>query len=234
MTANFFQISMSDDPDLEFSPNKNNILDIFEDIDYKIFSLNKIISLMQNNGDTHVLDAMNALNPYAYKTDLAKYYLLYNYGGWYSDVNNYFTGYTSNAEIEDDSPFFGFYDIPEHAGSEFAFTISIFYSISKNIIFKKAIDQIIINTQNKKYGINALDITGPIMFGEIVKKHLKKSYRLGNFKFNEDQSNRFFEYDDKVFANYKPYYDFPGHSNIPGGNSYVDMWNNNEVYQYSV
>lgn len=230
MSANFFQVSISDDPDLEFAPNKDNIFNTFKDIDYNIFSLNKLTSLIEKNKDFEVLNALNKLKPYAYKADLAKYYLLYTYGGWCSDVNNYFTGSTPNKEIEKSDSLFGFYDIPEHAGSNSAFTIGIFYSKPKNIIFKKAIDQVIVNTQNEHYGINALDVTGPIMFGEIIKNHIDETYKLGAFKFSDDRVSRFFEYDNKIFANYKPEYDFPGHSNIPGGNSYVDMWNNNEVY----
>jgi hypothetical protein len=226
LSTNFFQISISDDVGLEYSPNQENILSSFSDIDYKIFSFRTIVKELKINGDSEILEAFNKLRPYAFKADLARYYLLNKYGGWYSDVNNYFSNAAKDAQFED---FYAFHDIPKKANNKKAFQNSIIYSKPENPILKGCIDQIILNAKSRFYGVSALSVSGPILFGEKVYEHVKNPKKLGTFSEKDDGRLEFI-YKGNTFATYKPIGNMAGDSGIPMGNDYVSMWEQKDVY----
>ena len=49
---------------------------------------------------------------------------------------------------------------------------AFFGSVPRNHILKNVIDQIILNVQNKYYGGNRLEPTGPVLFGKEIQNIL--------------------------------------------------------------
>ena len=76
----------------------DNIKNLFEKLqkdnkDYKIkiWSGNDCREYIKNNFSTTHLECFDGLKPYAFKADFARYCILYNEGGWYSDIKEQFT-----------------------------------------------------------------------------------------------------------------------------------------------
>ena len=59
-------------------------------IQHILFDDRKIRDLLKSNFDKDVLIAYSSLNPYSYKSDLARYCVLFHFGGIYADLSFYF------------------------------------------------------------------------------------------------------------------------------------------------
>jgi len=56
------------------------------DYKVKIYSGEDCVEYIKTHFDDEVLKAYNTLKPYSYKCDLMRHLILYNEGGWYSDI----------------------------------------------------------------------------------------------------------------------------------------------------
>ena len=132
---------------------------------YTLWSGAMLREVIARNFDASVLAAFEMLEPYAYKSDLARLCLLHLYGGLYADLSMRFinpltppgrAGIAAFASPPNESP---------------AFT-----SLSNGIIWSKpgrpelgiAIEAIVENCRTRFYGANCLCPTGPVCFGEAV------------------------------------------------------------------
>ena len=52
----------------------------------KLYSSESCINYIKRHFDDEILEAYNSLKPYAYKSDLMRQLILYNEGGWYTDI----------------------------------------------------------------------------------------------------------------------------------------------------
>lgn len=225
---NFFQIILSSDSKDFIPANQQNILQNFDNVNHKVYTFrtaNK--EFLKNKNFIGISDAFKKVKAYAFKADLLRYYLLYQYGGWYSDINNYFTGVQINTN---DIDFYAFKDIPEHS-TEYAFQNSIIYAKPKHPILKSVIEEAIDNIMSEFYGEHPLYITGPTMFGKHVSSYYGDVSHLGRCTEFEPNRKNFMTANEEVFANYKPFGFTPGNSGISGGNSYNELWHSNSLYE---
>ena len=60
---------------------------IYPEAEYHLWSGEEIRSFIKNNFDNDVLSSFNKLKAYAFKCDLARYCIMYYYGGLYFDLS---------------------------------------------------------------------------------------------------------------------------------------------------
>lgn len=199
---------------------------------YKFWSYNDIDILIKTNFDSTVYNSFSKLKPYSYKADLAKYCILYNFGGLYVDLNVRFINKINNFNDN----LFAFRDY--HLSQRYGWYIStaIIFSNAKNSILKTCIDIIVENVNKNFYGNSPLDITGPGVLGQALIKNNKDLGEINgeifcltpmhNFKtlaFVQDCGN--------IVAFFKP--NEPGDLSFfgfEGVNNYKTMWENKDVY----
>ena len=84
-----FQVVITDDPldPSDLSPlvlmAMRSVKDCFSHAEHHLLQQSDIEDFLAKSFDQAVLDLFRGLVPYAYKSDLARYCLLYVYGGWY-------------------------------------------------------------------------------------------------------------------------------------------------------
>lgn len=142
------------------NPNSNN--------QYHLYCGEEIENIIKNNFDKDVLTSYKMLKPYSFKADLAKYCLLYLYGGFYFDLPIFFL---SQIPCLDDFNFFAFRDRSSHSLKTWLVASGIMYSKPKCPIMKTCIDIVINHCKEKFYGI---DVSGPAVLGESIVLNYKK------------------------------------------------------------
>jgi mannosyltransferase OCH1-like enzyme len=222
---NFFQIILSKNAQRFKSPNYDNIIQHFPEINYKLHTFRSIKKEFYKIDDPRIPRAFDKVGAYAFKADIFRYYLLYKYGGWYSDINNYFTG---NQIKTENLEFYAFKDIPEHS-SETSFQNSILYSKPNNKMLKDVLYHAVENVENSFYGNIPLDVSGPSLLGSHIHKNFTDIESFGKFAIHGDEQRAFFV-NEKIFALYKPFGFIPGESGISGGNKYNDLWHSRILY----
>ena len=60
------------------------------DLTHKLFGEDDLIAFLEQHFPSEVLAAYSAFQPYAYRADLARYCILYEYGGLYADLSYFF------------------------------------------------------------------------------------------------------------------------------------------------
>jgi mannosyltransferase OCH1-like enzyme len=131
------------------------------EFDYYFYDDNDCLNFIKDNYSIDVVNAYTKLKPGAFKADLWRYCILYKNGGIYIDVKfiiktpliKYLQTHSTSfvADIDDDKIY-----------------NAILIAPPKLDIFKKAIDNIVINVSNKYYGRSCLDPTGPGLFGKLI------------------------------------------------------------------
>ena len=193
----------------------------------KYWSLNDCREYLTNNFPDKYLKTFDSIKPYSAKCDFFRYCIIYNEGGWYSDwkqvclVDNLLDKLSY-------SDFIYFYD----RGNPYVTTnkcvaVAFFGSIKKHPILKDAIDTIISNTDKKYYGNDVLDVTGPCLFGRVLKMYDIQSY--GEYNHTESKGGYYYHILFGKIIQHKcdkcrqdQYWD--------NGNNYEDLWYSNKFY----
>ena len=66
--------------------NCNKVKDLYQDYNYKLFDDELIKSFLSKYYESYVLNTYKALVPFSYKSDFARFCILYQIGGWYFDI----------------------------------------------------------------------------------------------------------------------------------------------------
>jgi hypothetical protein len=222
------QIAISDSlPKNYVAPSYESIIKNFKNYEYIFWDYKKIKNFILKNGDNQVLEAIDSVRANSFKADIAKYYIVYRLGGWYTDLNNLFV---SEIGVED-YDFVVFRDVQELTNSSWAVCSGLFYSKPNNEILLNSFQSCINNVKKKYYGGHALCPTGPNLFGsEIAKNNLPENnkFLFGDLKKNIEPSK--FYLNNKPVAEYKPNNLPAGDSGLPGNNSYPELWLNRALY----
>lgn len=223
------QIAISNKPLGQYvPPNLSSIKEHFSDYKYVFWNYEKIKSFILKNKDNHVLKAIDDINANAFKADIARYYILYKIGGWYTDLNNFFT--CEPPETEHELVFFR--DIQEHTSTSWAVQNSLFYSDVKHVILLDALNASIRNVENKYYGGHPLCPTGPNLFGSVIAKNNlpeNNTYLIGNNLKKQNNDDGFY-FGNQLFARWKPNGLKEANSGIPGENNYANLWHSRSLY----
>ena len=243
---NFFQIFLSE-TSLELPPLLQKISSTaqqyFPGHSHQLFNRLSLRECLADNCGKEVLTAYDRLIPLAYKADLARYCLVYHFGGWYADITLKFT---SGIAFESAIEFIYFYDYgdglpsPYRAGHDCM--NAFFYAAAGSAILSDAIEMVLRNCHEQNYGISSLCPTGPTLFGRAVAMHAPKHNQLfGHFMpltpFHPNKNKSFVAPDGSIIARHKSawhsHHPGPGDLSafgVQGTNSYVDLWNARKVY----
>lgn len=177
-------------------------------------------NIIKKNFKSEVLWAYEKLKPTAYKADLFRYCILYLYGGIYSDLTQTFLSPLNNIIDHNKDKLI----LCKDEGG-FGIQISFICTIPKNIIFMKAINEIIKNCKNKFYGLTWTSVTGPRLFKNILDKYdttyIIKLFETGGFLIDKNRK--------KIIKcrhndHYKIVYSKKKH--------YGELWKNKDIYNF--
>lgn len=228
-------------------------LNLYPNSSYHLYCGEEIENIIKNNFDKEVLTSYKMLKPYSYKADLAKYCILYLYGGFYFDLSIFFVSKIPKLEEVD---FFAFRDASNNSTKTWAVASGIIYSKPKSLIMKTCIDIVVKHCKEKFYGV---DVSGPAILGESVVLNYKKidnHFILGErMSLSKEDlihiKKNFLVLKNKIFDNIEEGFisDLSGNivclckSSGPGDiqslgfegtNNYVDMWFNKDVYDETI
>lgn len=232
------------------------IKQLYPNSNYHLYSGEEIENIIQKNFDRDVFTAYRKLKPYACKADIARYCLLYLYGGLYIDLNIYFTNRIPNLNAVD---FFAFRDTPQMSRRSWAVQNGILYSKPGSKIIENVLNLIIEHCKKEYYGIQCMDVCGTTILGRAItlseinprvftngqlqwfeisrmsEKIQNKLKKMGYIK------NYFSGYimddidDNKIIAIRKPTHAGDIKTlGFNGTNNYVEMWQNRDVYDTSI
>jgi hypothetical protein len=221
---------------------------LYPNEEYHLYSGEELEEIIKSNFDTDVYKSYQKLKPYACKADLARYCLLYLYGGLYVDLN---IKLINTIPDLDKLYFFAFRDIVKSSKRSWSVANSIIFSTKKSKIMKKCIDIIVENCKNEYYGISVLDVSACIVLGKAImtsNEDINFIATNGELCQINPQKEKNFTYniaflmdkDDKIIAYRKPVIkniDNCGNISCFGfteTNNYIEMWKNNEVYDSSI
>jgi len=135
------------------------------EINYIFVNDEIIIKLIKNETKfPNLLKAYNSIKVFAFKADLTRYYLLYKYGGIYTDIDSYCVN--SLSELIKDFDIVLSYDCEKTNISQ-----AFIYSKKPGVkLFEELINQSISNILSKNITDGDIGITGPKLFGKVAQK----------------------------------------------------------------
>ena len=192
------------------------------EFEYHFYDDNQCREYIKDNFNKDVLHAFDKLIPGAFKADLWRYCILYKKGGIYVDIkyqceNNFkFIQLTHKEYFVKDIPIYsrqGIYN-------------ALLICKAGNNILLNCINKIVENVKNKYYGINPLEVTGPLLMSyyftplELNKMELKHVIENGNYYIKQN--------DKKILKIYPQY---RSEQKLYQNNKYyADLWHSRKIY----
>lgn len=195
----------------------------------KMYSGNDCIEYIKKYYDQRTLDAFNKVRPYSYKCDLFRYLVLYQEGGWYSDMRQ--VCLESLDSLNDTGH--EFYCAVDAPPNERCMYTAFIGSIPKHPILKKTFELIIWNIEHEHYGSDCLYPTGPGAFMSGSIDYIRQNPGKCNIGRHIIGNNNLevIVFGRTVYIQCK-YNNAQGadNSDLNGSNNYGDMWRNFTVY----
>jgi len=152
------------------------------DFEYHFFDDNDRRHFIKKYFGNRVLNAYDILIPGAYKADLWRYCVMYIKGGIYLDIKYVTAGNFKLNELLDQEYYVRDTNAIHHYNEEYVYN-AILVSKPGNEIYKKCVDRIVKNVENRDYCRNSLDITGPGLLKTILDENVNYlKTRKYNFK----------------------------------------------------
>jgi len=179
---NVIQIFISEEKEDLCQKLQNNcrkIINLYTDCNYELFDDDKIRHFLKENYEEEILQTYNSLIPFSYKSDFARYCLLYKLGGWYFDIG---LEVKEKIKINKNTNLVYFRDSNAHTKISWACAGGIIFSKAGNEILRKAITLVIENFKNNYYGLTPLCPTGPSLWGKAIAiVGIDKNVIIGDF-----------------------------------------------------
>ena len=131
---------------------------------YELYDDARIRAFLSDRFEPEVLETYDLLSPFAYKADLARYCLLHEFGGLYSDLSYL---HMNAINPDDKTDLVTFSDIPR-IHPPWSTSNAIIYARPRTPALARAIAQIVENGRKRYYGLSPLDPTGPYLFGRVL------------------------------------------------------------------
>ncbi|OYX25147.1 MAG: hypothetical protein B7Z10_07205 [Rhodobacterales bacterium 32-66-7] len=189
-----FQILIDSTPASEdrFSPalrlNFQSIRLAYSGYRHHLFEQDEIRSILADCFDREVLAAYDALLPYAFRADLARYCLLYQFGGLYSDLSYL---HVQPIILQQEKDLILFRDLPG-LNPPYALSNSVILARPEHPLMEAAIRQIVAHHLAGFVGTSSLQVTGPHMLGKLQQARPEdRSVLIGTSRrINRDRRGR--------------------------------------------
>lgn len=188
---------------------------------YMLFDDNDCREFLKTHFKVEVLNAFDTLIPGAYKADLWRYCVLFILGGIYLDIkyvpiNGFkFISLTEKEHWVLDIDNNGIYN-------------ALIVAKPGNAILSQAIDNIVANVENRYYGNNCLEPTGPLLLAKFFSSEEKQVFDMKH-TFYVSMKYRFISFDNYfVFKSYYEYLD--EHAQNQKVQHYSVLWNHRQIY----
>jgi mannosyltransferase OCH1-like enzyme len=195
----------------------------------KIYSGDDCISYIKENFDHEVLEAYNTIKPYSYKCDLMRHLIMYNEGGWYSDIRQ-----ECMVPIETLNEFGKeYYTSIDCPPNQMCMYTAFIGSVPTHPISKKMIDLLIWNVKQRHYGLDCLYPTGPGAYMNAAIDYIRaypEKCMIGQHAL-EDNKQQIVRFNNVRYIKCK-YNNAKGadNSDMKGTNDYGDMWRKRDIY----
>ena len=185
-----------------------------------------------------ILEVYDGLIPFAYKADLARYCVLYLFGGWYFDIA---ARLNIPLPVVDAASHIFFKDAPNPGLPTWDVHNGLIYAAQGSSIMMSAIMGIARNYAEKWYGTNALCPTGPNLLGRVVAIHgPDPSHITGNYlpltPMHDNKNNAYVLADGTILAFGKSTTGTSSGAGLSGygvttGNFYGELYRNRNIYR---
>ena len=212
------------------------------DLTYVIYNNERMRDFLSTSFPSEVIRAYDTLQPYAYKSDLGRYCLLYALGGWYVDMG---TRMMMRPNPPNDCSTLAFRDTysPGFTNISFACSTSVLFSRPKNKIFEHAINRVVANVSNRFYGTTEVDPTGPTVLGQAFAEHGPDAgVTIGEVvpltPYFPIKNRAYLLPNGQIIAFDKPRHIAPGGDlsglGAKGTNNYGELWHQKKIYSEGV
>lgn len=141
------------------------------DAEHRMWYEDDIVELIKNNFDNDVLLAFNTLKSNAFRADIARYCILYKYGGWYADLM-----FSANPNFKIDSSKYELIIFKDMAVySKLPMSVYNGFIMVKDPghpAIKSAIDRSVKNVLSKRYPRESHLISGPPVLGLSIAEYI--------------------------------------------------------------
>lgn len=230
------------------------------DLPHVLFTMTSIRELLRDRFGRDVLSAFDTLKPFSYKADLARYCIMYQYGGVYADVSMFFFRpwpslthrdastevHTTNLAVFSD---FG-------VASPWDTVNGMFAAPPRHPALARAIDMVCSHVRDRYYGPHPLCPTGPTLFGKAIAttcdaenlivgtsawvgpvwsikrriRRRKKTSRPTTLGLTKHRGHGLVFQNEVIAVAQKWGGTSVASLGIKGGNAYVEMWMDRRVY----
>ena len=142
------------------------------DFKYHLFFLDTAREFIRENFESKVLAAFDSIIPFAFKSDLWRYCILYKCGGIYLDMKYECTNGFRFSQLDTTQEYYVF-DV-----NQTSIYNGFIVAKPNNRIFLHTINQIVKHTRERFYGENDLVVTGPGLLGQMVPEVVKREIRF--------------------------------------------------------
>ena len=216
---------------------------LYPESEYYLLQDLQIVEFLKSTFKRSVLDSYLKLVPLAFRADLARYCLIYKFGGWYSDIS---LKPVFRYNLPDHVEFLYFCDHGDGASRQRVSPMDcqngMFYAKKGHPVLARSIQSVINNCRHEYYGLTSLSPTGPSMFGRHIANYvpnLKASH--GVFApltpSNKNINRAYIAPDGTLMALHKSSW----HNMNPGGgdfssmgmkqtNNYNELWREKRIY----
>lgn len=235
---NIFQILIVDRLDQKVEKHKaleTNISSLkatYPDAIYQMYGNEELLDFISENFSSDVLHAYRLLVPNAFKADLARYCLLYKFGGLYCDLSYLCL---RPIDVDEDTEMVVFRDVPGHPS--WATSNALIYAKAGCEVLERAVNRVVHHYKTQYIGVSPLEPTGPYMFGRVLAETENwKSIKFGDSKFlNIDSTGRsnilkIMPTGEVVAIRNKTHSGVISDLIVSGGNNYVKLWNKGHVW----
>jgi len=216
---------------------------IYPSAKYTLWTGDMLREFIGTHFDKTVLSAFDTFKPYAYKSDLARYCLLYVLGGLYSDLS---VVHFRPWQVKNRFSIAGHFEIPVHQCVPYSISNSLLWSQPSHPTMKLAIESIVKHCETHYYGRNAIDPTGPNLLGWVwASTHvdqlkngsvLDQTLGVASVFWRDDIGAEltFFPTGTANDAVAQRPLRYPGDArylDLTGTNNYIEMWRQRDVYR---
>jgi Glycosyltransferase sugar-binding region containing DXD motif len=237
--TNISQIYLSDNNSAmgrQLERNSLSIRELIQEAKYRLYGDGEIKELIRNKFPPGVLAAYEALTPYAYKADLARYCILHEEGGWYFDIGMRSAGMQIQ-QVPSEVSLLAFRDINRYTLTSYACDNCIINSKPKGPAVAKAIELVVENVEQEYHGLTPLCPTGPNLWGRaIAMTGVDKSVIFGDsieLTSLHNNKNKAMVLPNGTILAYKKRSSGGDLLSLgaAGTNNYNELWHNRRVYQ---